>query len=206
MKEKLAPIHFIQHQRIHLQEQLESYLSVRFGMENKLNDLENQHGTPSTDAMLSDQIDHDNIHGWLEGHLIANEKRLSGLLAEIMKNTEIAALHDAYNDFGHNLGTTLKRNVSVRNGEELYQLLQTVLLDGMPCDKVNKLVDASEHHLVFSSLKDLHAPYYEHAGISPVLYHELRKSFMDGLLKELDLGTYTYVLEEGAIIHKVVLS
>ena len=28
MKEKLAPIHFIQHQRIHLQEQLESYLSL----------------------------------------------------------------------------------------------------------------------------------------------------------------------------------
>jgi len=39
MKEKLAPIHFIQHQRIHLQEQLESYLAGRFGMENKLIDL-----------------------------------------------------------------------------------------------------------------------------------------------------------------------
>lgn len=206
MKEKLAPIHFIQHQRIHLQEQLESYLAGRFGMENKLIDLENYHGTPSTDALLSDQIDHDNIHGWLEGHLIANEKRLSGLLAEIMKNTELTALHDAYIDFGHNLGSTLKHQVSVHNGEELYQLLQTILVDGMPCDKVNTLVDASAHHLVFSSLKDLHAPYYEQAGFSPVIYHELRKSFIDGLLKELDLGTYTYSLEEGAIIHKVVLS
>ncbi|SFN40588.1 hypothetical protein [Proteiniclasticum ruminis] len=206
MKEKLAPIHFIQHQRIHLQEQLESYLAGKFGMEKKLNDLENHHGTPSTDVMLSDQIDHDNIHGWLEGHLIANEKRLSELLAEIMNDTNLSALHEAYNGFGHNLGATLKPSVSVQNGEELYQLLQSVLLDGMPCDKVNKLVDASEHHLVFSSLKDLHAPYYENAGLSPALYHELRKSFLDGFLKELNLGTYSYSLEEGAIIHKVVLS
>jgi len=205
MKEKLAPIHFIQYQRIHLQEQMETYLAKKFHMQDKLKDLENQHGAPSAEIPLADQIDHENIHGWLEGHLVGNEYRLSELIAEISKRNDLSLLNEAYGEFGRNLGNTLDQSVSAENGQDLYQLLQSILLDGMPCDKINKLVDASEHHLVFSSTKDPHAPYYESAGLSPELYHELRKSFIEGLLETLKLGKYSYSIEDGAVLHKVLL-
>lgn len=205
MKEKLAPIHFVQYQRIHLQEQIESYLADIFQLNLKLVDLQSLYGVQSSDAPLAEQIDHDNIHGWLEGHLVANEKRLSELIAEILTHNTLIELQTAYEEFGKKLGISIGETVSAENGQELYQLLQSILLDGMPCDKVNRLIDASEHHLVFSSAKDPHATYFENAGLPSELFHDLRKCFLTGLLDTLNLGKYTYSIENGAILHKVVL-
>lgn len=205
MKEKLAPIHFVQYQRIHLQEQMESFLAEKFQLEDKLAELETLYGVRSAEVNLSEQIDHDNIHGWLEGHLIANEKRLSQLIAEILKQNDPSTLHHTYEEFGENLGKSVQHTVSISNGQELYQFLQSVILDGMPCDKVNQLMGSDDQQLVFSSTKDVHAPYYSDAGLDPALYHELRSHFMAGLLHTLDSGKYSYTVENGAILHKVVL-
>lgn len=205
MIEKLAPIHFVQHRRIRIQEQLESFLAKKFAAEPLLASLIQKYGAPSSDVNLAEQIDHSNIHGWLESHLISNEKRMADLLSGILGTYSIVELQLAYKAYGHEIGASLSKETSVSTSQELYQLLQTVLLDGMPCDKVNRLVESSDHHLVFSSTKDMHAPYYSEAGLGITLYHELREYFIAGFLESLDAGTYSYICNDGSIFHKVLL-
>lgn len=203
MKEKLAPIHFVQYNRIYLQETLENHLVKAFSLEDTHAQAMEQFGSPSQDVSLELQIDQDNIHGWLEGHLVANEKRIAQLVKKVLESQGEEALQEAYAAFGQELGQRYAGSVSLNSSQELYQFITTVLLDGMPCDKVNQLVEASEDTLVWHAVRDVHGKYYNEAGVHDGLFYTLRESFLGGVLQVLGSFAYSIEVEDDAIINQV---
>ena len=205
MKEKLAPIHFVQHNRIKTQENLEIFLTDLFNLQDIDGKSIALHGPRTSDEVLETQIDHDNIHGWLESHLVANEKRLSILTKEIIKENGETALHLAHAEYGKRLAESLKEKTHFSNGQELFGFLNTVLLDGMPCDKINSMVEASDDHLVWHSAKDVHFKYYEEQELPEDLFLSLRKSFLTSFLQTLGISSFTMENTQEAIVYNAGL-
>jgi len=201
MKEKLAPIHFVQHNRIKIQENLEIFLTDLFNLQEIDEKSTALHGPRTSDEALEAQIDHDNIHGWLESHLVANEKRLSILSKEIMKVNDENALHLAHAEYGKRLAESLKEKINFSNGQELFGSLNAVLLDGMPCDKINSMVEQDSNHLVWQSAKDVHFKYYEEQDLPGNLFLDLRKSFLTSFLHALGISSFTMVSTPEAIVY-----
>jgi hypothetical protein len=205
MKENLAPVHFVQHNRIKIQENLETFLIDLFNLQEIDEKSIALHGPRTSNEALEIQIDHDNIHGWLESHLVTNEKRLSVLSKEIIKKNDKKALHLAHAEYGKRLAESLKEKINFSNGQELFGYLDAVLLDGMPCDKINTMVEASDAHLVWKSVKDVHCKYYEEQELPENLFLDLRKSFLSSFLDILKISSFTMVSTPESTVYKADL-
>lgn len=202
MKEKLAPIHFVQHNRIRIQENLEAFLIDMFGLENLDAQSVDIHGPRTSEEALETQIDHDHIHGWLESHLVANEKRLSRLAKEIIDSHDENALLLAHAEYGKRLAESLREKIQFSNGEQLYGYLNAVMLDGMPCDKINEMVESGDRHLVWKSRKDLHSRYYAEQNLPESLYPRLRRSFLESFLSTLDVSSFDMNVTADGILYR----
>jgi len=200
MIETLKPIHFVQYNRIRLQENLERFLVEKFNLIDTFAEAQRLYGEISTEVSLEDQIDLDNIHNWLESHLVANEKRNAMLLKEILKTNEVESVKSAYSDYGHLLGSDQKDAVS----DDIYSYASSILLDGMPCDKVNTLVSSDETKIEWHGQSDVHGKYLVEQGLEAKLFYTLRESFLDSLLKTKGNYTYQVNVSEDKIINKIV--
>ena len=200
MKETLKPIHFVQYNRIRLQENLEKFLVEKFNLHDTFAEAQQLYGEISTEVSLEDQIDLDNIHGWLEAHLVANEKRNAMLLKEILKTNELEAVKGAYSEYGHLIGSEQKDAVS----DDIYSYASSILLDGMPCDKVNTLVSSDDKKIEWHGQSDVHGKYLVEQGLEAKLFYTLREAFLDSLLKTK--GNYTYQVNalEDKIVNEIV--
>lgn len=203
MKEKIAPIHFIQHNRIRIQENLEKFLIDMFSLEDLDRELTAVHGDKTSDEPLENQIDHDNIHGWLESHVIGNEKRLAVFAAKVVETSDIEALSLAYAEYGKRIGESLKDNIQFSSGQELYGYLNSILLDGMPCDKISVLIESDDHHIIWHNVKDIHGRYFEEQGLQGDLFYTLRQSFMKSFLSTLGSIDYSVEHTPDAIVNRV---
>ena len=200
MKETLKPIHFVQYNRIRLQENLEKFLVEKFNLSDTFAEAQRLYGEISTEVSLEDQIDLDNIHGWLESHLVANEKRNALLLKEILRTNEVEALKAAYSEYGHLLGSDQKDTAS----DDIYSYASSILLDGMPCDKVNTLVSSDDKKIEWHGQSDVHGKYLIDQGLEAKLFYTLRESFLDSLLKAKGNYTYQVNASEDKIVNEIV--
>ena len=205
MKETLKPIHFVQYNRIRLQENLERFLVEKFNLNDAFAEAQRLFGEISTDVSLEEQIDLDNIHGWLESHLVANEKRNALLLKEILTTNDVESLKSAYSEYGNLLGLSQKDVDSLSGKDEVYGYASSILLDGMPCDRVNTLVDSDENKVEWHGQSDVHGKYLVEQGLEAKLFYSLRESFLDSVLKTK--GNYTYVVNatDEKIVNEIVI-
>ena len=203
MKEKLAPIHFLQHNRIKIQENLETFLINMFSLQDLDRENTPLYGGRTSDEPLEVQIDHDNIHGWLESHVIGNEKRLASLAAKIIETSDEEALTLAYAEYGKRVGESLKENIQFSNGQELYGYLNALLLDGMPCDKISVLVESDDSHLIWNNVRDIHGKYFEEQGLRGDLFYILRQAFLTSFLDTIGNIDYKLELAPEAIVNRV---
>ena len=205
MKETLKPIHFVQYNRIRLQENLEKFLVEKFNLNDAFAEAQRLFGEISTDVSLEEQIDLDNIHGWLESHLVANEKRNALLLKEILTTNDVESLKSAYSEYGNLLGLSQKDVDTLSGKDEVYGYASSILLDGMPCDRVNTLVDSDENKVEWHGQSDVHGKYLVEQGLEAKLFYSLRESFLDSVLKTK--GNYTYVVNatDEKIVNEIVI-
>lgn len=201
MKEKLTPIQFVQMNRINLHENLEVLIAEALDLKmpelgtGLLEEAIEKYGAPSKETSLDTETDHQGIHGWLESKLVTNEKRIAyiikGALEEDKNN--LGLIKEVYKEFGYTLGYRMKSQYQINTLEDVYSVVDKVIVDGMPCDKVNTLESSGENELVWLGLKDVHKEHYESLGLSQEIFVTLRESFIKEFLKAL--GNYSFKLE-----------
>lgn len=179
----LGPIHHWLYNKIQFQEKwIQSILSS--AKENGWGDLAEKLDTDCGAAdlrPLEDSIDQGNIHGWLQQKIHVEEARLAVLVTELLKEnaTHIAQLEESSFLFGKNNAPEEKLDAS-----EAFQLLNNTLLDGMPCDHVNQLLENEQDIVVWRQTQCLHREFWEQAGGNVSVYYVLRKRMIQGLLAE----------------------
>lgn len=196
----LGPIHYWVYNKIRLQEELVRDILTASEENNWNHDLEDKLseicGTIS-EQPLEDIIDYQNIHGWLQSKIAVTEGRLSLAVAELLKDNEARKeeLVRIAGEFGR------KHSIpSEADAEDAFQVICDSLIDGMPCDHVNEVLEQGESHIRWQQTQCVHFGYWEQVNTPVEVYYELRKAIIKGMLTESKItfqeredGTYELV-------------
>lgn len=180
----LGPIHFWLYNKIQFQENLIDEL-VAYVTAKGWSDKADQY--VSTDRRKLDEvIDEANIHGWLQSRIHDAEGRYAALVLDAAGDDaeKFDALKQAAHDFG------VKQGLQAATAPEAFHRLDDLLLDGMPCDQVNRVRESDDARIAWDRTIDLHSDFWQGHGDR---YYALRQALVDGLLSATD-----YALESPA--------
>ena len=180
----LGPIHFWLYNKIQFQEnlidELVAYVTAK-GWSDKVDQY------VSTDRRKLDEvIDKANIHGGLQSRSHDAEGRYAALVLDAAGDDaeKFDALKEAARDFG------AKQGLQAATAPEAFHRLDDLLLDGMPCDQVNRVRESDDARIAWDRTMDLHSEFWQGHGDR---YYALRQALVDGLLSATD-----YALESPA--------
>lgn len=170
----LAPIHQIMFNKIQYLDSLTKDL-----MDEDLAQETNRQFKILEEGKLEDLIDTSNIHGWLQERVLLVEDRLAYVSSQLVLAGKEEFVLDSFRQAGKALHFT-------GGPLEAYQKMEETFLDGMPCDRVNEVLDHSEDSLSWIVQEDVHSIHYQY-GVEGNLYHKMRGAWFQGLLSQTDL-------------------
>lgn len=179
----LGPIHTWLYNKIKFQDELIKRIKnvvLQKGYEDELlTQLDNRCRTLE-EGELADIIDENNIHGWLQERITIVENRLSFLITVVTNGhpERIIDINDAVYEFGKE--HSMKKGVSVK---EAYGYLEDLLLNGMPCDRVNEVINEDENSIIWNQTVDIHKPYWDMIHGNVDYYYAIRKSLIVGIVE-----------------------
>ncbi|MGF7060820.1 hypothetical protein [Brassicibacter mesophilus] len=186
MSKALAPIHYWLFNKILLHEKLEEEIIQKFSEQfgNKVYDFEKdnieKYGDRIPNVSLEGLIDTNNIHGWLQNKISTAETRQAGILADLFKeykNNGILLAKLVYEQNGIKCGNDARTKYSVNSPKEIYDVLNNYILDGMPCDNVNNIIESDSNYLEYTQVRCLHIIYWNKVGIDPRIMYDLRSTW-----------------------------
>jgi len=186
----LGKIHYWLYNKIQLQEKLIS--DVTMFAKSKGNKIEidaiidnstRKYGQPVT-GELENQIDHSNIHGWLQGKINSVEFRLAYVITEILKRN-LLKKEDIATVFKENAVLVVRESgINTNNPKELFNLIFDNILEGMPCDRVNEIIVDTDNFISWKTSICLHKDYWDEASGDIENYYDLRSAWINGFLSE----------------------
>jgi len=170
MRAFLAPIHTWLFSKILLAEELEtnlkkSYIDKYKDIANEVSKKSLAYGGPiDTGKDIEDVIDVSNIHGWLQDKIEKVETRTAYIITEMVKmyGEEAKAIAmECYAEQGKIAGETLKSKDKLIGPEEIFNALNNYLLEGMPCDRVTRLIKSENDIYEWETTSCIHKNYWE---------------------------------------------
>jgi hypothetical protein len=182
----LGPIHYWLYNKIRLQQEIVDEL-YSFGeksgiaLEDECNRL---YGT-FENKPLEEMIDHGNIHAWLQDRVSQVEYKYAYAVTALLKNNpeSYISIKNIVANNGTRLAIFLKELPFDASG--IYKAINDYLLDGMPCDHVNKVIKQGDREVVWTKTTCVHSKYWEEVGGDINIYYELRDYWIEALVKEL---------------------
>ena len=176
-----------------------------------VNNLENQinlkYGKKLENKNLEEIIDTSNIHGWLQSKIHSAEGRMAAWTSAILNNDKeyIYELKKIYTEQGVNAAKEAKVKSSNATAEDIFNSMNDYILDGMPCDRVNEVIDSSEESIMWKRRVCVHKNIWENEGILVDVFYELREHWINAFVNTMN-NDYEYVkLEDNiqSIRHKM---
>lgn len=196
----LGKIHYWLYDKIKLHEKLiEAVMDLAekkgYSSDTLLNDSYSKFGLPVT-GPLEDEIEHSNIHGWLQMRITSVESRLAYVTTELLKNKILTKeeIADAFYKSGANIMKEL--GSEERSPEDVFTLIFDYMLEGMPCDRVNEVTESSETMITWKTTIDIHKDYWNEANGDVKDYSYFRDAFINGFLSNT---AYKYTRTENGI-------
>ncbi len=201
MSASLAPIHFWLYNKIKIQNNIVEdilHLSENNNFELR-KELYEQYGDGEL-KQLNEAIDVDNIHGWLQNKISMVEYKLAFAVTELL-NKNPDKFEDIKSIFKLN-GVKYSALSNESTIEEAFKAINDTLLDGMPCDHVNAVVNQNEREAEWKRYECVHGKYWDAAKGEVSTYYTLRDEFIEGLLSNTSidyemLGDSTYKISRG---------
>ncbi|NLK99296.1 MAG: hypothetical protein GX271_01400 [Clostridiales bacterium] len=200
----LGPIHYWLYNKIQVQQAIiddihtlasRYKLSLKEECDARYGEFENK--------PLEEMIDHNNIHGWLQEKVSQVEYKYAYSIKRLLdiNPSSLADLESLLTDKGRKLAEAVKEN-SV-TAPLLFKTISDNLLDGMPCDHANSIVEQSDDHLVWKRNLCVHTDYWDAVGADISIYYKLRDAWILGLVSEcgfssLKIDSVTYSIVKAA--------
>ena len=166
-----------------------------------------KYGVKTPNKNLEDMIDTSNIHGWLQGKIHSAEGRMATWTKVILENNQdyILDMRKVYENQGVNAANEAKESLENINAETIFNSMNDYILDGMPCDRVNEVIDSSEESIMWKRRVCVHKNIWENEGILVDVFYELREHWINAFVNTMN-NDYEYVnLEDNiqSIRHKM---
>lgn len=179
----LGPIHTWLYNKIKFQDDLTKKImdmvSHKGYDEKLLSQLDNRYGTLEK-GELADIIEENNIHGWLQERIATVENRLAFLVTILTDEhaERIMDINDAVYEFGKD--HAIPDGLSVK---ETHDYLDSLLLNGMPCDRVNEVTNEDDNSIAWKQMTDIHEPYWKMINGNVEYYYAIREGLILGMLE-----------------------
>lgn len=170
-------------------------------------EINSKYGVKTPNKNLEDMIDTSNIHGWLQGKIHSAEGRMAAWTKVILENNQdyILYMRKVYENQGVNAANEAKESLENINAETIFNSMNDYILDGMPCDRVNEVIDSSEESIMWKRRVCVHKNIWENEGILVDVFYELREHWINAFVNTMN-NDYEYVkLEDNiqSIRHKM---
>lgn len=191
----LGKIHYWLYNKIQLHEKLTNEIinlaiSKDYNGEMLLEESYLRYGYPVT-GELENEIDHSNIHGWLQEKISSVESRLAYVVTELLKS-EVLKKEEIADIFYKN-GASKMKELEVKEGspQDFFNLIFDYMLEGMPCDRVNEITENNEAKIQWKTIKDIHKRYWDTVEGDINNFYFLRDAWINGFLAASGMG-YRY--------------
>ncbi len=204
----LGPIHHWLYKKIQLMEDIEKTILTRIDTaEAKAFSQEVQEEIAAflPNAPLNQLIDSDNIHGWLQDKITKVETRQAKFikkLSEANGDDIFTLVNDVYKSFG----IQAAKDASIENSNDLsdvFNKLNNYLLEGMPCDRVNQVVENDEDMFSWLTAQCVHTKNWSFAEIPVERYYEFRASFIKGFVTGANASLSYVYTNDGKQLHVI---
>lgn len=170
-------------------------------------EINSKYGVKTPNKNLEDMIDTSNIHGWLQGKIHSAEGRMAAWTKVILENNQdyILDMRKVYENQGVNAANEAKESLENINAETIFNSMNDYILGGMPCDRVNEVIDSSEESIMWKRRVCVHKNIWENEGILVDVFYELREHWINAFVNTMN-NDYEYVkLEDNiqSIRHKM---
>lgn len=163
-------------------------------------EINSKYGAKTPNKNLEDIIDTSNIHGWLQEKIHSAEGRMAAWTKVILENNEdyILDMRKVYEKQGVNAANKAKESLENINAETIFNSMNDYILDGMPCDRVNEVIDSSEESIMWKRRVCVHKNIWENEGISVDVFYELREHWINAFVNTMN-NNYEYCKLEDSI-------
>ncbi len=202
----LGPIHYWLYNKIEVEEDILQNIidfTTKKGNEiTALTDEANNKFGSRTVGNLEDNINQDNIHGWLQSKITSVESRLSYIVTNLLSDSKITV--DEINEIFKNNGIECakKSNITDITPGMTYQEIYNNLLAGMPCDRVNEVVENTPSFVKWKTTIDIHKEYWDSVSGNVEYYHTFEENWIKSFVNEIS-SKFEYKKEGGLNIIQV---
>jgi hypothetical protein len=164
--------------------------------ENMIKLANDRFGSPAK-GELSDVITHANIHGWLQERVTSVESRIAFVVTELLGNGMVSLddMEKVFERYGADTaGDYIEGDT---DAEGLYKALNNVLLEGMPCDSINKPVRKDEKSFGWIRTRCIHKEYWGNVNGDVENFYSLRNALIKGFVSSFGNAFEFKVLDDG---------
>ena len=154
-----------------------------------------KYGEKLPNKNLEDMIDTSNIHGWLQSKIHSAEGRMAAWTREILSNDQdfILDMKKIYNKQGINAAKEAKVKFSIITAEDIFNSMNDYILDGMPCDRVNEIIESNEDIVSWKRRICVHKDIW-HDEVE--LFYQLRSLWIKSFINTVN-NEFKYVEDDG---------
>lgn len=159
------------------------------------------------DKPLEELIDQGNIHGWLQNSINNAEGRMAAwtraIIVDDVKN--IAKIQSIYINQGIKAANEVKEECGeVNTAQEVYAKINDYILDGMPCDRVDEVIESSDENVTWRKRICVHKQIWENEDINVEQFYNLRNLWIEAFVNKLN-SKFQYVKnDDGTLSIKMI--
>ncbi|TAH73722.1 MAG: hypothetical protein EWM47_02655 [Anaerolineaceae bacterium] len=181
----LGPIHYWLYNKIQIQQAIVDDIHTignRHGLSLK-EECDARYGE-FKNKPLEEMINHNNIHGWLQEKVSQVEHKYAYSIKALLDSNPslLTDLDELLTSKGKELAQAVKETSIT--APMLYQVISDNLLDGMPCDHANSILEKNDDRIVWKRNLCVHKDYWEAVGSDISLYYKLRDAWIFGLVTQ----------------------
>jgi len=197
MSKMLGPIHYWLYNKILFQEKIIQLIiqnSKNHWNNNLNNELISKCGEIK-DIPLENIIDISNIHGFLQEKISIVEKRLAFVVTKLLENENIN-IDDIINNLSFNYNFE-----NINTPKDIYNELEKIFLNGMPCDRILIINEEEEDTINFSEKVNIHKKYWDLFLGNSRNYYLIKNKIIENLLNNTNFK-YEVIQEKNIIRRK----
>ncbi|NFS30315.1 hypothetical protein FDF12_15285 [Clostridium botulinum] len=164
-------------------------------------EIEDKYGTKLPNKHLDEIIDTTNIHGWLQERIYSSEGRIAAWTTVIIDNKREAKtkLEEIYINQGIIAAKEVKEEgIRLDSAENIFNKVNDYILDGMPCDRVNEIINSNENYVEWTRRICVHKEIWDKESGDVEYFYFLRSLWIKAFVNEINTE-FDYLEENNGV-------
>ncbi|WP_252236047.1 hypothetical protein [Clostridium sp. CH2] len=164
-------------------------------------EIEDKYGMKLPNKPLDEIIDTSNIHGWLQEKIYSSEGRIAAWTTVIIDNKREAKtkLEEIYINQGIIAAKEVKEEgVRLDSAENIFNKVNDYILDGMPCDRVNEIINSNENYVEWTRRICVHKEIWDKESGDVEYFYFLRSLWIKAFVNEINTE-FDYLEENNGV-------